>query len=252
MIGTFLESLTWPEAAERIAAGEPVLLPVGADAKQHGPHLPLDTDARTVRAVAAVLARELPLLVAPVVGFGHYPVFAEYAGSQSLGRETFIALIAELIEGFARQGVKRIAVLNSGVSTEQPIRAATARFDGDSSIQIEILDFRSLGRCADGLLEQSGGGHADEHETSLMLAIAPDAVRMERAVPATVAGAPGATLPSPLRFSPDTGSGAAYNPTGATGDPSLATPEKGRAFLAALIEDCRAALIARWPDLADV
>ena len=250
MTGAFLETLTWPEAAEKIAANWPLLLPVGAVAKAHGPHLPLDTDARTVRAVTKALVRELPVLAAPVVGFGTYPVFVDYAGSQSLGRETFIALLAELIEGFVQQGVRRIAVLNSGVSTERPIRDATARFDGDSAIQIELLDFRVLGRGADGLLEQRGGDHADEHETSIMLALAPEAVRMDLAVPATGAGAPDSVLPAPLRFSPDPASGAAHNPTGATGDPSLATPEKGRAFLAALIEDCRAALTARWPDLA--
>jgi creatinine amidohydrolase len=247
--GAFLESLAWPEAAEKIAANWPVLLPIGAAAKEHGPHLPLDTDARSVRAVTKALVGDLPVLAAPVVGFGYYPVFTDYAGSQSLGRETFTALLAELIEGFAQQGVRRIAVLNSGVSTEPPIRDATARFDGDSALQIEILDFRTLGRGADGLLEQDGGGHADEHETSIMLAIAPETVRMDLAVPATGAGAPGAALTSPVRFSPDPASGAAYNPTGATGDPSLASPEKGRAFLAALIEDCRSALTARWPDL---
>ena len=249
MTGAFLEALTWMQAAEKIAANWPVLLPIGAAAKEHGPHLPLDTDARIVRAVTEALVRELPVLAAPVVGFGYYPVFTDYAGSQSLGRETFIALLAELIEGFAQQGVRRIAVLNSGVSTERPIRVATARFDSDSGPEIEILDFRSLGRGVDGLLEQSGGGHADEHETSIMLALAPETVRMDLAVPATCAGAPGAMLPSPVRFSPDPASGAAYNPTGATGDPSLATAEKGHAFLAALIDDCSKALTARWPDL---
>ena len=249
MTGAFLETLAWPEAAEKIAADWPVVLPVGAAAKEHGPHLPLDTDARIVRAVAEALVRDLPVLAAPAIGFGHYPAFVDYAGSQSLGRETFIALLAELIEGFARQGVRRIGVLNGGVSTEQPIRDATARFDGDSVLQIEILDFRALGRSADGLLEQEGGGHADEHETSIMLAIAPEAVRMELAAPAAGAGAPGAELPRPARFSPDPASGAAFNPTGATGDPSLATAEKGRAFLEALIVDCRNALTARWPDL---
>ena len=184
-----------------------------------------------------------------MVDFGHYPVFTDYAGSQSLGRETFIALLADLVEGFVGQGVSRVAVLNSGVSQERPIRDAAARFEGDSALQIEILDFRTLGHGPDGLLEQEGGGHADEHETSSMLALAPETVRMELAVPATGVGAPNAALPSPVRFSSDPASGAAYNPMSATGDSSLATPGKGRAFPDALIDDCGKALTTRWPDL---
>lgn len=246
MKGALLETLAWPEAAQWFESGAPVVLPVGAAAKEHGLHLPLDTDARTARALGRALAETLPVLIAPVLNVGHYPVFVDYPGSQSLKAETFEAVVAELIGGFVHQGCRRIAVLNTGVSIE----AACAGPGAGAGIEIEILHLRELGRAEEHRLEQQGGGHADEQETSMMLAIAPDTVRMDRAEPATGAGTPGAERPKPMRFSPDPDAGAAYNPTCATGDPSLATPEKGRALLAATLADITARLTARWPDLA--
>ena len=61
MKGVWLEDLTWPEAKQRFEAGALVVVPVGAAAKAHGPHLPLKTDALTARALAQRLIERLPL-----------------------------------------------------------------------------------------------------------------------------------------------------------------------------------------------
>ena len=81
MRGCFLEDLTWDEAEKQFAAGRPVLVPVGAFAKEHGLHLPLKTDSVIARHLAKSIAEALPVVVAPVVGFGYYPAFADYPGS---------------------------------------------------------------------------------------------------------------------------------------------------------------------------
>jgi creatinine amidohydrolase len=241
--GVFLSDLTWAEAGERLAAGAAVLIPVGAAAKEHGLHLPLDTDARVVRELAARAAARLPLLVAPVVGFGYYPAFAAYPGSQHLRADTFGAIAAELAGNFIDHGARKIAVLNNGVSTEAPLADAARRIVEARGVELLILNTRVLGRGADRLLQQSAGGHADERETSVMLAIAPETVRLERARPAYRPA--GATLP----FNLDPAS-PGYNPTGATGDPTLATAEKGRAILAEMEREIAEALRERWPELA--
>ena len=67
MRGAFLEDLTWPEAGARIAGGAVVVVPVGAAAKEHGPHLPLRTDYLVARELGRRVAEALPVLVAPVV-----------------------------------------------------------------------------------------------------------------------------------------------------------------------------------------
>lgn len=243
MAGAFLGDLTWAEAGARFAAGDPVLIPVGAAAKEHGLHLPLDTDARVVRGLAARAAAQLPLVVAPVVGFGYYPAFAAYPGSQHLDAESFTALVAALAGNFAAHGVRKIAILNNGVSTEAPVAEAAARIERAHDAAPLVLNTRLLGRGADLLLQQRSGGHADERETSVMLALAPHAVRMERALPAYRAA------DAPLPFSLDP-TNRGYNPTGATGDPTLATAAKGEAILAEMEREIVAALVARWPEIA--
>src|SRR5499427_2978172 len=95
--GVWLEDLTWPEAKARFNANAVVIIPIGAAAKAHGPHLPLKTDALTARALAQRLIEELPVVAAPVVGFGYYPAFTTFAGSQHLSAATFKALVGELL-----------------------------------------------------------------------------------------------------------------------------------------------------------
>src|SRR5262245_17490211 len=100
MRGLMLEDLTWIEAKAAVDSGMPIVIPVGAAAKEHGPHLPLRTDATVAAALARRVAADLPVLVAPVVPFGYYPAFARFAGSQCLSAATFGAMVRELCEGF--------------------------------------------------------------------------------------------------------------------------------------------------------
>src|SRR5215468_12679066 len=164
--GAWLEDLTWPEAKARFAAGAVVVVPIGAAAKAHGPHLPLKTDALTARALAQRLIEELPVVAAPVVGFGYYPAFTPFAGSQHLSAATFKALLSELVGNLRCHGVRRIVLLNTGVSTEKPIDEVAA-----DSGELLVLHMRAQGSAAEALLDVPEGSHADERETSVMLAI---------------------------------------------------------------------------------
>ena len=86
MRGVYLGDLTWPEAKAWIDAGRVIVVPIGAAAKEHGYHLPLKTDYMLAEALARGVAEALPVVVAPVIGFGYYPAFRHYPGSQHASR----------------------------------------------------------------------------------------------------------------------------------------------------------------------
>lgn len=218
--GAWLEDLTWQEARARFDAGAIVVVPVGAASKAHGPHLPLKTDALTARALAQRLIEQVPVVAAPVVGFGFYPAFTAFAGSQHLGADTFKALMRELLGNLRGHGVRRIAILNTGVSTEAPLDQVA----GESG-EVAVLHMRLLGSKAEPLFDNPDGGHADERETSVMLALDPRSVRMDRLVPE-----------------------GDFETTAATGDASRASAFKGERLLAARVDDMVEALARRWPD----
>jgi creatinine amidohydrolase len=249
MPGRFIEDLTWPEVAEAFKADIPVIVPIGAASKEHGHHLPMKTDWLLARTLAEGIAARLLVLIAPIVPFGYYPVFQNYPGSQHLSADAFGRLLTELLERLLDQGARRLAILNTGVSTEGPIGLATRGILERRGVRVGVADIRRLGRAADHLLEQETGGHADERETSIMLAIAPDLVRMD-----LVKRDYGKDLTSGVFVTPTTMQStdphaADYSETGAFGDPTLASADKGRAFLDAMIGDLVDGLVALFPDL---
>jgi len=239
MAGVWLEDLTWPEAKQWFERGALVLLPLGAIAKEHGRHLPFNTDFLLARAFADEVRKALPVVVAPVVCFGYYPAFRHYPGSQHLSPETFQALVTEILEGFIAQGAQNLAIVNTGVSTEPVLRIVVRELYERAGVRVPVADIRNLGRSADCLFAQKLGGHGDEHETSLMLAIAPDAVRMDLAPTdyGHALEAPQTVFYVPSVFDGDPASGPDYSATGIRGDATLATAEKGRAALDASVHD---------------
>jgi creatinine amidohydrolase len=251
MRGAFLEDLAWPEAAARIAAGAVVIMPVGAAAKEHGPHLPLRTDYLVARELGRRVAEALPVLVAPVVSFGYYPAFVRYPGSQHLRAETFTALLTDVLTGFVRQGARRLAILNTGVSTEAPIRIVVRDFYAAEGVRVAVADLAALGRAIKPRLRQKLGGHADELETSFVLAIEPGAVRMDRAEPdyGHTMDAPATAFYQPVVFDADPALGPDWSRTGARGDPSLATRETGEMALQEITRELVDGLVAIYPDL---
>jgi len=248
--GVRLGDLTWPEAEAWLAQGAPVLVPIGAAAKEHGHHLPLDTDRRLAEALAEAVREALPVVVAPVIGFGYYPAFRHWPGSQHLSPSTFQALVTEILEGFIDQGARHLAVLNTGVSTEPALRIVVRELFERRGVRVPVADIRALGRSADQVLAQETGGHGDEQETSLMLAIAPQTVRLDLAPTdyGNAREAPRTVFHVPTIFDPDPGSGPDYSATGIRGDAALASAEMGRVILDAMVRDLIEGLRALFPE----
>lgn len=234
--GVLAAEVAWPEVERRLAAGAVAVLPVGAAAKEHGRHLPLGTDALQAEWLGARVAARCNAVVWPVLGYGHYPAFVDYPGSISVAAATFVATVVDILAGFERAGAARSAVLNTGISTIAPLAAACAhaRLQHPARL-VNVYDGPRFAAVRREVEEQAWGGHADEIETSLLLAIAPERVDMARAEP------------SPARierglFNRSDPAARNYSPAGVNGDPRLASRAKGERLLAALLEDVLEAL----------
>ncbi|MBR0751462.1 creatininase family protein [Bradyrhizobium jicamae] len=228
----FIAHLTWNEVARRIAAGNPAILPIGAAAKQHGFHLPLNTDQVQAEWFAAKLAARIDALIWPAVTYGHYPAFVAYSGSASLSSSTFEAMVQEIAAGILRHGCELLFVLNTGISTLAPVERALEQLGSRKVSHLRIYDGPRYRHVREELCQQSHGSHADELETSLMLALAPGLVDMARAE-----ASPAVPRDTPGRLTPTNPASPNYSRSGSYGDPTLATLAKGEALLSAILDD---------------
>ncbi len=224
--GVYLEKLTWIEAERWLADAPVVVIPLGAAAKEHGPHLPLGNDAIIANWLAEAVRERLPVVVAPLVNAFYYPAFVEYPGSISLRAATARELVVDICRSLEPFGASRFYVLNTGISTLGPLAEARAAL-GDS-IRFACLNLDdAFAGLPPGLAEQGWGSHADEVETSLMLHIAPDVVDLARAVDDGAAGE------GPLARTPGAG---IHSPSGVYGQATLASAAKGEIIAQTLLD----------------
>lgn len=227
-----VETLSWDAVAARIARGASAILPIGAGAKEHGFHLPMNTDRIQAEALAARLADRIDALIWPVVSYGYYPAFTNYAGSCSLSAETFEKLIEEVVSSLLGDGVGAVFVLDTGISTMAPVARALTRIDSDKVRHLTIHDGARYKAAAEKISEQDYGSHADERETSIMLALAPHLVDLARAE-----ASPSSSRDARGPLTPANSASPSYSRSGSFGDPTLATRAKGEILLAAMMDD---------------
>jgi amidase len=243
--GLRLGDLPWTEAERVLAPDRVVVLPLGAGSKEHGPHLLLGNDHLLAEGLAARLLQARPVAMLPTLTYGFYPAFLEYPGSVSLSFETQRDVVAQIARSIARYGPRRFYVLNTGVSTARPLKAAAEALAAEG-ILMRYTDVLQAGKAAeDAVRQQKAGTHADELETSLMLFLAPPSVRMDKAVADGLVERPG-----PLTR--DTASATGHvSPSGVFGDPTLADWHKGQriaeAMVAAIVADVDALAAAPPP-----
>ncbi len=217
-----LEDLTWMEAEKALEEYEVVLIALGARTKEHGPHLLLKNDYVMAEYLKERVIAEVPVVVLPTLQYGHYPAFLEYPGSISIQADTFKNVIVDICRSMNGYGIKKFYVLNTGVSTLRPLASAKQELFKDGII-LEYLNILEVDeRLPSGLMNQEGGTHADEGETSMMLYIAPETVDMSKAVKDFD------SRPNRRGLTRNPDGEEHYSPTGIWGDPTLATREKGR------------------------
>lgn len=205
-----------------------VVIPIGAQCKEHGFHLPLNNDFVLAEYLKHAIVKRLPVLIAPTINYSYYPAMAEYPGTVSLESETASAMFVDIVRSFARFGPRNFYFLNTGISTIKPLTSA-AEMLRQEDLNVCFTDLSMLMKeIRAAVEEQEGGSHADEIETSMMLFIAPEIVRMDKAVCDYQGDGDG-----PL--SPKEKPGAVYSPTGAWGDPTRASKEKGEQLIVSLV-----------------
>ena len=227
--GILLENLTWVEAERVLKPDTIVVLPLGAQAKEHGHHLKLKNDWLIAEYLKQRIRERVDVVIAPTLNYSYYPAFLEYPGSTSLRLETARDLIVDICRSLAGYGPRRFYVINTGVSTIRALEPAAEILAADGIILRYTDILKTTGPIEKKLASQEGGTHADEIETSMMLYIAPDTVEMTKAVKDFNPDQPG-----PLTRDP-AGRGV-YSPTGTWGDPTLATLDKGRQVTEVLVE----------------
>lgn len=225
--GTLLEDLTWQEAEKLLKPETVVVIPLGAQSKEHGPHLKLKNDWTMAEFYKQRVLKVADVVVAPTINYHFYPAFVEYPGSTSLRLETARDLVVDICRGLARFGPRRFYIINTGVSTLRALKPAAEMLAADG-IALHYLDVtKDVEQVSKPLMKQEGGTHADEIETSKMLYIDPASVEMKKAVKDYT---PRPNNSRGLTRDPKVaarGEGT-YSPTGSWGDPTLATREKGK------------------------
>ena len=210
-----LAELTSPDLAGARAV---LLVPVGS-CEQHGPHLPLGTDAMIATAICdRVVRRVAGTVVAPALTVTASGEHAGFPGTLSIGTDVTAQVIVEIARS-ADWSAGIVLVNGHGGNHEAVERAVSL--------------IRREGRRVLAWWPRFPGGdaHAGRTETSLMLAIRPDLVRGDRVAPGDAR--PSAEIASTLRE----GGVAAVSPSGVLGDPTAATLSEGIRLLDTLVDD---------------
>ena len=119
-----IATLPWTDAERLLDSSTVVMIPLGAEAKEHGPHLPLNNDWLMAEYFARRVMEATRVVVYPTINYNFYPSFAEYPGSTGLRLETSRDLIVDIVRSIARHGPRRFYILNTGVSTLRALAPA--------------------------------------------------------------------------------------------------------------------------------
>jgi creatinine amidohydrolase len=255
-----MNELSWTEYQKRIQSGAVVILPVGAT-EQHGPHLPMGTDAMMATAIGVGVAQQLNAIVAPVVAFGYksQPKMGggqHFCGTTSLDADTLAHVLRDIIKEFARHGARQIVLINGNYEnmmfTIEGIDLALRelRYDGVGDIQVLRLEYWEFTRPErlEKVFPDGFPGYALEHaavmETSLMLHFHPDLVDMS-AIP----NDPPADFPPYDMYPTRT----AWVPCSGVLSPAKgASAEKGAALAANYLADVKDAILKEFPSAKPV
>lgn len=225
-----------------LAAQTVAILPVGA-VEQHGPHLPLKVDTALVEGVVdaalPLMAADVPALVLPTQAIGLSLEHQDYAGTLSLSPATLLAVWTELGVCVARAGVKKLLIFNAHGGNVSSMDIVARQLRMQCGLLVYHSSWFNLPQPAGvneafSAHEHRFGVHGGETETSMMLHLAPELVRMEHARNFASSSEVRA------RQFPILGNGKSaklgwamqdYNPQGAAGNAAAADAQRGQALV---------------------
>ncbi len=214
-----------------------VIVPVAAT-EQHGPHLPVSTDTTIAEHMIAETARQLPaeldVLVLPVQSIGKSNEHLRSPGTLTLSARLALETWTELGECVHRAGLRKIVFVNSHGGNLDVLNVVARELRVRLQMFAVVCTWRRFG-LPPGMYTQAEtefGIHAGDIETSLMLHFRPDLVRMDKAGTFWPASREIATEFDVLRatgFSAFAWIAQDLQSSGAAGDASIGTAEKGKA-----------------------
>ncbi|MBN2865053.1 MAG: creatininase family protein [Thiotrichales bacterium] len=224
--------MTWEEIAQLTQSGmDAALLPVGAT-EQHGPHLGCGMDTEIADKLSQHVADLTQVALLPTLPYGCSIGHSQnWPGTIALQPKTLIDVVKEIGDWVHISGFKRLFILNSHVSNFAPLRCALemlrAEHDG---FMVAIINSATVSeRVKQRHFEDAEDWHANEAETSLMMAVAPDLVREN-----LLAESDDLDRTTDCVFSHPVNR---TSLNGVTGNPSLASKQKGETLFNWMVED---------------
>jgi len=207
------------------AMGDLAIIPVGS-LEQHSHHLPVSTDVILAQAYADNIGKQMGGFVLPCLPISTCYEHKGKKGSAWMGADIFFKMLCDIIINLKDQGFGRVVLVrgHGGIFVMDPVvRHLNAMYMPELRVCLldPIIDIT-------GIFETMGEVHAGEKETSLMLHLRPDLVKMDKAVD---------FLPDVPRNYLQYGSVFQYSPEGVWGQPTKATAEKGRIYLEACTKE---------------
>ena len=185
-----LDRMSWPEIRSEIDAGRTTVVIAFGATEQHGPHMPLATDALLGDHLARLVAEQLDAFLAPTVRFGCSEHHLEFPGTISISELTFHGIVADVVASLARGGFGRVILIPTHGGNFGPLAAAIEAIGPDPGIEVRaltdlgaLLAIAQLGEREYDVPMGEGGLHAGEWETSMLAAIHPDMIRLDRREP---------------------------------------------------------------------
>jgi creatinine amidohydrolase len=231
-----LSDLTWPDVRDAIAAGTDTALFAVASTEQHGPHLPLATDTLLGEALCERVARGLGgTFIAPPITVGLSGIHMDFPGSLTVDGATLRATVGGYCESLARHGIAKIVAIPSHGGNFAAVQETIALRAGTTpTAQVTTFaDWPALRAAFASILAdedmslEPAGLHAGEVETSMMLHLHPELVRMSLAQPGYT-GASGDGRPYSRSI-------AEVSPIGVLGDPRTASAKRGARYVDAWV-----------------
>ena len=177
-----LEELTWPEAQARFKEVDVGLLPVGS-LEQHGPHLPLDTDAfdahYLAKHVAAACSDPKPLVL-PLIPYGVSYHHEDFSGTVGISPDTLTRLVYDIGVSAARNGIVKLVIINGHGGNIPALQFAAQMINRDAHIFTCVETGETSEKDVHALTETPNDVHAGEIETSTTLAVRPHMVRHDK------------------------------------------------------------------------
>jgi len=237
---------SWPMLEEHIEQQSLLILPIGTT-EEHGPHLPVDTDARIAEAygeqLAAALAPEMPVLLMDTIRYGYsMQIMRQWPGTIILRSRVFMDMVFDICRSVLDMGFSKLVLLDCHGHHSGPLNTVSRELCDATDKAIAIISPAALSRDEFNAVRKSPQGgsiHADEWETALLLHVNPEVVDMSRA-----------TSVDTMRYHSEFVAGDNFmgrqrvtwstwylqeSQTGCYGDPTVATAETGKVIMDAAV-----------------